>query len=73
MMIMSKLHIAKLYKHESCYDPITKKEMCKHVLIVMPKFISNIYSFILDVLNDENGRIILKRLIEIGAISQEID
>lgn len=73
MMIMSKLHIAKLIKHEGCYDPITQKEVCKRVSIVMPRFISGLYRSILDSLNDKNGRMQLQKLINIGAIRQNSD
>lgn len=70
MMVMSKLHIAKLIKHEGCYDPITNKEVCKHVLIRMPNCIHNLYRKILYGLNNETGRRQLARLTSIGAISQ---
>lgn len=70
MMIMSKLHIAKLINHESCYDPITGKEMCKHVLISVPRLINRLYTVILNGLNDSDGRNKLERLINLGAISQ---
>lgn len=68
MMVMSKLHIARLIKHQGCYDPITKKEVCKRLLLRMPKFIYPIYSKILTNLNDEYGRIALDSLISKGAI-----
>ena len=72
MMIMSKLHIAKLLKHEGCYDPITNKEVCKHVLIRMPKIICPLYSKVLYNLNDIYGRNKLQTLMNIGTISKKI-
>lgn len=71
MMTMSKLHIARLLKHQECYDPITRKQVCKRLLIRMPKFILPIYDKIIDNLNDEQGRLREKTLIKIGAISKE--
>lgn len=71
MMIMSKLHIAKLIKHMGCYDPITQREVCKRLLIRMPKFILPLYDKILDCLNDEQGRQREETLINIGAINKE--
>ena len=68
MMVMSKLNIAKLIKHEGCYDPLSGKEVCKHVLIEMPEFLSGVYRKILYGLNNEYGRTKLQKLIENGAI-----
>lgn len=73
MMVMSKLHIAILLKHEECYDPITHKVICKHVLIRMPGFIQNIYRKVLNGLNDETGKRQLQRLLSIGAIRQNLN
>jgi len=70
MMVMSKLHIAKLLLHEGCYDPITNKEVCKHLLIRVPTLICPLYSWILKSLNDNEGRIRRQSLIDIGAIKQ---
>ena len=71
MMIMSKLHIARLLKHEECYDPITGKVVCKHVLIRLPNFLKKTYAGILNGLNDGAGRSQLNRLMGIGAIGKK--
>lgn len=67
---LSKIRIAKLIKSMDCFDPLTDKLVCKRVLIEVPKIFENIYEFLLELANDEQGRQVEKRLIDRRIISK---